>query len=259
MFFRMVEDGIDEHEFRHAEFFPQALDFVHHFYRIQQAVVELEIAEDELKNFKESSGAILISEQTRVSIETAAEIYGRIAELEVSLERLGQFATHRSPEVIDIKSQIRALERKLAEMGYMTSDENEESDSKLFPRFSDAPELEKRLAKLLREVEIRRSVYAVLSEQYETARIQEMKNTPTLQVLDWAHPPLARSRPRRKAIVAVSGVFAFLLSSFVVLSREKRHLDTMVQPERVTAEISEMLRGDLRAIGAFFRQRPDAK
>jgi uncharacterized protein involved in exopolysaccharide biosynthesis len=227
--------------------------------RIQQAIVELEIAEEDLKEFKEGTGAVLISEQTRVSIETAAEIYGRIAELEVNLERLGQFATHRSPEVIDIRSQIRALERKLAEMGYMTSDEDTDSDSKLFPRFNDAPKLEKRMGELLREVEIRRSVYAVLSEQYETARIQEMKNTPTLQVLDWAHPPLVRSRPRRKSIVAVSGVFAFLLSSFVVLSREKRYLDTTVTPERGSVGISEMLRDDLRAIGAFFGRKPAAK
>ncbi|MFH1314165.1 MAG: Wzz/FepE/Etk N-terminal domain-containing protein [Candidatus Eisenbacteria bacterium] len=227
--------------------------------RIQQTVVELEIAETYLKEFKESTGAVLISEQTKVSIETAAEIYGRIAQLEVDLERLRQFATDRSPEVIDIRSQIRALERKLAEMGYMTSDETDGSGSKLFPRFDDAPKLEKRLGELMREVEIKRAVYAVLSEQYENAKIQEMKNTPTLQVLDWAHPPLVRSKPRRKAIVAVTGVFAFLLSSFVVLSREKRHLGAAAQPERAAAEIFEMLRGDLRAIGGFFRQRPNAQ
>jgi hypothetical protein len=144
-------------------------------------------------------------------------------------------------------------------MGYMVPNEDKGSDSNLFPRFDDAPELEKRLAELLREVEIRRSVYAVLSEQYETARIQEMKNTPTLQVLDWAHPPLARSRPRRRAIAAVTGVFAFLLSSFIALSRDKKHLDAAVPPDRAAAEISAMLRGDLRALGAFFRQKPDTK
>lgn len=224
--------------------------------RILQAIVELEVAETRLKEFKEGTGAVLISEQTRVSIETAAEIYGRIAQLEVDLERLGQFATARSPEVVDIRSQIRALERKLAEMGYMASGENDDSESKLFPRFDSAPELEMRLAELLRDVEIKRSVYAVLSQQYETAKIQEMRNTPTLNVLDWAHPPLDRSRPRRKAIVAVSGVFAFLLSSFAVLSREKRHLGTVAEPGRTAAEISEMLRGDLRSFGSFFRQKP---
>jgi tyrosine-protein kinase Etk/Wzc len=225
--------------------------------RIRQTAAELEVAETELKEFKETTGAVLISEQTRASIETGAGIYGRIAELEVALERLGQFATDRSPEVVDIRSQIRALERKLAEMGYMRSDESSQSDTRLFPRFDNAPGLEKRLAELLREVEIKRSVYAVLNEQYEAAKIQEMRDTPTLQVLDWAHPPLVRSRPRRKAIVAVSGVFAFLLSSFVVLAGEKRHVGAGVEPDRAAAQISEMLRGDLRAFAAFFRKRPD--
>jgi capsule polysaccharide export protein KpsE/RkpR len=227
--------------------------------RIGEAADELAAAETDLKDFKESTGAVLISEQTKASIETAAKIYGRIAELEVDLERLGQFATERSPEVIDIRSQIRALERKLAEMGYMPSDEKDDSESKLFPKFDSAPELEKRLGELMREVEIKRSVYAVLSEQYETAKIQEMKDTPTLQVLDWAHPPLVRSRPRRKAIVAVSGVLAFLLSSLVVVSREKGHLGAEVESGRAARAISQMLRSDLRAFASFFRQRPDAK
>jgi tyrosine-protein kinase Etk/Wzc len=216
--------------------------------RIGQAITELEIAETEMQKFKESTGAVFISEQARVSIETAAGIYGRIAELEVGLERLGAFATARSPEVIDIRSQIRALERKLAEMGYMASDGENVGDSKLFPKFSTAPELEKRLAELTREVEIKRSVYRVLSEQYEEAKIQEMRDTPTLQVLDWAHPPMVRSKPKRKTIVAVSASLALLLSSFVAFTREKPDRRNLPAGSSVSAEIRRMLLSDVRAV-----------
>lgn len=223
--------------------------------RIEQTMAELDTAEAELKAFKESTGAVLISEQTKASIETAAEIYARIAELEVSLERLGAFATDKSPEVIDIRSQIRALERKLAEMGYMKPAADQGNDSRLFPSFANAPALEKRLAELMRNAEIKRAVYTVLSEQYEEAKIRETRDTPTLQVLDWAHPPTQRSRPRRKAIVAVSGAFAFLLSSFLVFSRERMHRSAQPEPENVLADISSMLQGDLRAIGTLLRER----
>jgi tyrosine-protein kinase Etk/Wzc len=187
--------------------------------RIEQAEVDLEAAEVGLKDFKESTGVVFISEQAQASIETAAELYGRIVELEVSLERLRQFATDRSPEIVDIKSQIRALERNLAELGYSTAGRDEEAKSNLFPSFKNAPELEMRLTELMREVEIKRSVYQVLSEQYEEAKIQEMRDTPTLHVLDWAEPPLLRSKPKRKVMVGVSGALAFLLSSFVVVYR----------------------------------------
>ena len=194
-------------------------EFIEH--RIRQAEMDLEVAEVGLKEFKESTGVVFVSEQAKASIETAAELYGRIVELEVSRERLRQFATDRSPEIMDIKSQIRALEKNLAQMGYATAEHDETAKNKLFPSFSNAPEMEMRLAGLMREVEIKRSVYRVLSEQYEEAKIQEMRDTPTLHVLDWAEPPLMRSKPKRKIMVGVSGAFAFLLSSFVVIYRNK--------------------------------------
>jgi len=194
-------------------------EFIEH--RILQAEMDLEVAEVGLKEFKQGSGVVFVSEQAKASIETAAELYGRIVELEVSRERLRQFATDRSPEIMDIKSQIRALERNLAQMGYATGEHDETAKNKLFPSFSNAPEIEMRLAGLMREVEIKRSVYRVLSEQYEEAKIQEMRDTPTLHVLDWAEPPLVRSKPRRKIMVGVSGVFALLLSSFVVICRNR--------------------------------------
>jgi tyrosine-protein kinase Etk/Wzc len=189
--------------------------------RILQAEMDLEVAEVSLKEFKEGTGVVFVSEQAKASIETAAELYGRIVELEVSRERLRQFATDRSPEIMDIKSQIRTLEKNLAQMGYATAEHDETAKNKLFPSFSNAPEMEMRLAGLMREVEIKRSVYRVLSEQYEEAKIQEMRDTPTLHVLDWAEPPLIRSKPKRKIMVGVSGAFAFLLSSFVVIYRNK--------------------------------------
>jgi uncharacterized protein involved in exopolysaccharide biosynthesis len=223
--------------------------------RIGQAELELEEAETRLKHFKEDTGAVLISEQTEASIQTAAGLYGRIAELEVSLERMRQYATDRSPEVMDIKTQIRALERKLAEMGYMSSDKEQATTSKLFPSFSNAPELEMRLAELLRDVEIKRSVYKVLSEQYEEAKIQETRDTPTLQVLDWAYPPMVRSKPKRKAIVGVSAVAAFLLSSFVVFYRRRVNSGGGGESQSTLSEMGGMLRQDLRQVSDLFRQR----
>jgi uncharacterized protein involved in exopolysaccharide biosynthesis len=224
-------------------------EFIEH--RTEQVIGELEEAETELQRFKESTGAVAISEQTEASIETAAEIYGRIAELEVSIERFRQYATDRSPEIVDLKSQIRALERKLGEMGFMTVDTGAVEGSRLFPSFENAPEIEKRLAELMRDVEIKRSVFAVLSGQYEEARIQEMRDTPTVQVLDRASPPLARSRPRRKVIVAVSTAFAFLLSSFIVFSRQRLHGYDGIDGRRALSEISDMLRDDIRTIAGL--------
>jgi tyrosine-protein kinase Etk/Wzc len=216
--------------------------------RIEETRLELEKAEQNLKIFKEETGAVLISEQTRVSIQTAADMYGKIAELEVSLERLRQFATDRSPEIIDIRSRIRALERKLAEMGYMQVETNTGSESTLFPKFSAAPDLEKRLSGLLRDVEIKRSVYGVLSEQYEHARIQEMKDTPTIQVLDRAEPSRGAWRPKRKVIVSVSTVCAFIVSCLVVLVSRSLSESGDPQSRQALSRISSIIAEDVQSL-----------
>jgi uncharacterized protein involved in exopolysaccharide biosynthesis len=189
--------------------------------RLAETRAELGKAEDALRTFKEATGVAFISDQAAASIKTGAEMYARITQLEVELARLKQYATEKSPEVMDLRVQIGTLLGKLAQMGYIKSGEDRPAESYLFPRFDAAPGLEQRLADLTMEVEIKRSVYTVLSEQYEQARIQETKDTPTVQVLDRAEPPSARSKPQRKAMVGVSTVAAFLLSSAFALYRER--------------------------------------
>jgi tyrosine-protein kinase Etk/Wzc len=193
--------------------------------RLAGTSAELDGAENDLRDFKQATGVAVIGDQAKASIETAAELYGKIAEMGVALERMRQYATDKSPEVIDIKSQIRALERTLADMGYAGAGgaSDQTGGVRVFPRFDAAPALEKQLAGLVTAVEIKRSVYRVLSEQYEEARIQEMKNTSTIQVLDWAQPPDVRSKPKRKLIVGVSTAAALLLSSFWVLYRDRSY------------------------------------
>ena len=223
--------------------------------RLGQAGEELDAAEEQLKQFKETTGAVFISEQAKASIETAADIFGRIAELEVSLERMKQFATDRSPEVADIQTQIRVLRRKLAEMGYTNSPQDATSESMLFPKFSSAPELERRLTELTREVEIKRAVFQVLSEQYEEAKIQEMKDTSTLQVLDWARPPLVRSKPKRKVIVVVSTALAFLCSSFAVFYRGHVRSGGDSGTRSGLSEMHGMLRDDWRRVAGILKRK----
>jgi tyrosine-protein kinase Etk/Wzc len=193
--------------------------------RLAETSAELDRADNDLRDFKQATGAVVIGEQTTASIEAAAGLYGKIAELGVDLERMRQYATDKSPEVMDIKSQIRALERTLGDMGYGAAGtaSGEASGVRVFPRFDAAPALEKQLVGLVTAVEIKRSVYKVLSEQYEEAKIQELKNTVTIQVLDWAQPPDVRSKPKRKLIVGVSTVAALLVSSFWVLYRDRSY------------------------------------
>ena len=63
-------------------------------------------------------------------------------------------------------------------------------------------------ARLRRQVDIGQQVYGTLKREYETARIEEVNDTPVITVIDRAVPPQERSGPRRKVLVVLAALFA---------------------------------------------------
>ena len=62
-----------------------------------------------------------------------------------------------------------------------------------------------------------------LLPQYEQAKIQEAKDTPTVQVLDKAVPPDLRAKPKRAIMVIMVGFISFLFCTIFVFSLENYH------------------------------------
>lgn len=75
----------------------------------------------------------------------------------------------------------------------------------------NSPELLLEQGRLAREVDTKTAVYTSLEQQYELARIQEVKNTPVVNVMDMAYPAARKEKPKKSVIVIV----AFLLSLVV--------------------------------------------
>jgi uncharacterized protein involved in exopolysaccharide biosynthesis len=59
-----------------------------------------------------------------------------------------------------------------------------------------------------RRLNTAQELYLTLLREYETARIEEVNDTPVLTVIDIAVPPRKKSRPRRAVIVGVATVVA---------------------------------------------------
>ena len=92
--------------------------------------------------------------------------------------------------------------------------------SRLIIPFKDAPELEIRYLRLRRELEVQTAVYELLSQQVEAARIEEARNTPTIQVLDYAVPATKKTKPRRMLIVLLWTGLACVTSVSITIFRE---------------------------------------
>ena len=84
----------------------------------------------------------------------------------------------------------------------------------------DSPQLQLELERLMRDVEIQTQVFITLEKEYELARIEEVKETPSVVILDKGKPSAEKDLPRVKIIVLISiclGSFCGILYSLVKL------------------------------------------
>tara|TARA_Y100000768_G_scaffold521_1_gene406 strand:+ start:44738 stop:45907 length:1170 start_codon:yes stop_codon:yes gene_type:complete len=85
--------------------------------------------------------------------------------------------------------------------------------------YEDSPELFMKFSQFFREVEAKKEVYLTLQQQLELARIEEVKQSPILHVLDYAVPPTKKSYPKRTTFLIVSLFLGFIVSSIQVIFR----------------------------------------
>ena len=87
--------------------------------------------------------------------------------------------------------------------------------------FSEIPDLGVQLLRLKREVEIQNTLFIFLTKQYEEAKIQEAKNTPTVQVLDNALIPNIKYKPVRSRLLIIAFAFSSIFSMYFVYFRTR--------------------------------------
>lgn len=84
----------------------------------------------------------------------------------------------------------------------------------------DSPLLLLEEARLLRSVELNQAVFIELRKQLELIKLEVIKNTPVINVLDAAKPPAKKFKPRRIVITLVVVFCTFFASSFYCYFRE---------------------------------------
>ena len=79
--------------------------------------------------------------------------------------------------------------------------------------WQQSPQLVFDEGRLRRQVEIRQELYLTLKREYETARIQEVNDTPVITVIDAAVSPAKRSKPKRTLLVVVAMVLGAMVGA----------------------------------------------
>jgi len=158
--------------------------------RIGVVEKDLAAAENSLSTYQQRKSVALLSPEARGQAEIGANIMAQKLALEVKLNVLRQSLVESSEEVRRVKEELSAVERQLGTL----------------------PQAGVATMRLWRDLKVQEQLYELLTGQLEEARIRETRDTPTVQVLDPAVPPLHKSRPKR-SLVVLGGVMIGLLGS----------------------------------------------
>jgi capsule polysaccharide export protein KpsE/RkpR len=174
--------------------------------RLTAVKQDLDQASREFSQFASKNATIDIKEQGRAMVEAAATLQGELIADESELKGLEQIYTSSNVRVRSVQARINELRHQLEKLGGKgTADAGGASDS-LYPSIRKLPLLGVTYADLYRRTKIQEAVYETLTQQHELAKVQEVRETPSVKILDAAAIPERKSFPPRTLIVLL-GVF----------------------------------------------------
>jgi capsule polysaccharide export protein KpsE/RkpR len=190
--------------------------------RLNTVQAELQRAQLELSDFSSRNTTIDVKEQTRATVDAGARLEGQLIAGETELDSLRQIYGDQNVRVRAAEARNATLQRELQHANGQSSMEptGEGIDSRHpYPPLRQLPQLGVRWANLYRSVRIHETVFDLLSEEYETARIEEVKSIPTVSVIDVPGLPERKAGPHRTLIVLISTFLSAVLTAAFLLAR----------------------------------------
>lgn len=206
--------------------------------RLKAVQTDLENAEKDFSEFASKNRAIDIKEQGKAMVEAAASLEGQLIAARSELEGLRRIYTNNNVRVRATQARIDELQNQLEKLGgkgeATTAGSNSEGD-RLYPSLRKLPLLGVTFADLYRRTRVQEAVFEALTQQYELAKVQEAKETPSVKVLDEARVPEKKSFPPRLVIMFLSTFLAFAFAVVYLLSRTRWDEIDSSDPAKVLA------------------------
>jgi len=206
--------------------------------RLKAVNKDLESAEKEFSQFSSKNSAIDIKEQGKAIVEAAATLQGQLIAAESELEGLKQIYTDNNVRVRSVRARMNELKHQLEKMGGKGEDAAAASDQQqasLYPSIRKLPLLGVTYADLYRRTRVQEAVFESLTKEYELAKVQEVKEIPTVKVLDPPNIPDKKSFPPRLVIMLFGTALAFGLATTWVFGRTTWEQTDSNDPKKIFA------------------------
>jgi capsule polysaccharide export protein KpsE/RkpR len=207
--------------------------------RLDEVKQGLESAEKDFSQFASKNTALDIQEEGKAMLQAGAALEGQLIATQTELEGLRQLYTDNNIRVRATQARLNELRRQLRKIsGNPDAATGKEADdpSAPYPSMRKLPLLGVNYADLYRRMKVQEVVFDMLTQQYELARVEEAKETPSVQVLDPADVPEQKSYPQRWIVVLAGLLMSLTLGVVWVLGSYRwREMDSM-DPRKVLAD-----------------------
>jgi tyrosine-protein kinase Etk/Wzc len=181
----------------------------------------LDKAETAFKGEQQSSGLIYPSGQSAVLLRSVAELRAEISSHEVQAQSVRLYAGPENQELRQIEEGIAGLRAQLQKLEGSGGGGNGDV---LVPA-GKIPGAGLDYLRKMRDVKYHETLFELLSKQYEAARIDEARQSPSVQVVDRAEPADKKCWPPRALFIGIAAALAFIISSWFAATRRSRAYD----------------------------------
>lgn len=178
---------------------------------------QLDTATARLERFQQQHRTIALDVEVKAMVEGAATLRALQTADEIELSVLRESLSPDHPRIRALTVRIAQTEQKL-----LTMDTPVDDSARVYlgTGFAELPRLTQELAGRLRDVKVAETLYELLVQQYEHARIQERRDTPTFSVLDPASGGGEKVRPKRLYLGIGTLIVGFAMMTGLIVIRD---------------------------------------
>jgi capsule polysaccharide export protein KpsE/RkpR len=229
--------------------------------RLAEVQQKLAHAQEAMSEFASSHSAIDLKEQALVTVESQAKLQGELIAAQSELESQQQIYGDGNVRVRAAEARIRELRHELTKMGGSSaplpaaSGSAQDRDATSYLPLRQVPRLAVPYADLYRELRVQETVYDLLTQQYEIARIQEAKDIPAVNVIDAPGIPEKKSFPPR-ALLSLASTLVIVIASCAILLA--LHYWRLIDPRDSRRLFAEEVAQSLRSLRRVLPRRREA-
>ena len=185
--------------------------------RLSEIENEINKLTNHLLEFNNKNHTIELNSQISASIDLYSDLVSQkyLNDIELEFQRKFSYTTDLKLEQLEIKQDL--LNKKLRNLEV----NGEDNELKYIIPLSSISQKSIELSKIKLNLEIQEKIYNYLYPQFEQAHIEEIKDLPTIEIIDKAKPAGRRSKPKRAKICVFTFILSFFTSIFVAILIER--------------------------------------